>query len=276
MINLEPYQDNTFEFFQEVVSRKYNTKGDPGYKDRLEALEDRIETLFNGYLDLVNNEDLEALLPHGFDNNEKADLLSLYKFKSAILQELKIALTTIEGRKFNTCQMCGIEPVGSFDHIVPKEDYPEYSANPINLFPSCLNCNSIKGRRWIHNGNRMFLNLFFDVLPNIQYLNIEFQNYPVPDFSIDGAFLDDDMETLIKSHYESLGLFTRYRENSNEVIDQVVTLGRNLVPNIGIGAFRTTVQQSASEMQLAYGINHWKSLLQFALVNHNDFSTLIT
>ncbi len=275
MINLIPYSEDCFEFFQEVVSRKYNTRKDPTYKDRIATLESRIEVVFQEYLDLIDNENLEDITALGFTNEEKQDLLLLYKFKSKALQELKILLTTIDGRKFNTCQMCTVEPVGSFDHIVPKEDYPEHSVNPINLFPSCLNCNSIKGRRWLSNGQRMFLNLFFDLIPDVEYLKIDFQSYPIPDFSIDGALLPPDKELIISSHYKNLDLFKRYRENSNEVIDPVITQAKSLVPRIGLEEFRDTVQESVNDMQMKYGRNHWKSLLKLALVNHADFDTLL-
>jgi len=275
MINLTPYSEDCFEFFKDVASRKYNTRRDSTYKDRLAALEDRIEVLFQEYLDFIDADNLEAIVSHDFNNAEKTDLLSLYKFKSAVLQELKIHLTTIDGRKFNTCQMCTVEPVGSFDHIIPKDEFPEHSVNPINLFPSCLNCNSIKGRRWLSDGQRMFLNLFFDRIPDVEYLKIDFQSYPIPDFSIDGALLTPDKEVIIRSHYENLDLFKRYRENSNEIIDPVITQAKTLVPRIGLEEFRNTVQESVIDMQTLYGVNHWKSLLRLALVNHAEFETIL-
>lgn len=275
MINLTPYSEDCFEFFKDVASRKYNTRRDSTYKDRLAALEDRIEVLFQEYLDFIDADNLEAIVSHDFNNAEKTDLLSLYKFKSAVLQELKIHLTTIDGRKFNTCQMCTVEPVGSFDHIIPKDEFPEHSVNPINLFPSCLNCNSIKGRRWLSDGQRMFLNLFFDRIPDVEYLKIDFQSYPIPDFSIDGTLLTPDKEVIIRSHYENLDLFKRYRENSNEIIDPVITQAKTLVPRIGLEEFRNTVQESVIDMQTLYGVNHWKSLLRLALVNHAEFETIL-
>ena len=276
MKNLEPYRKDIFEFFKEVVSNKNGRRNDPTYKERLGDLEDQVEELYQEYLDAVNGNSLENLSPFGFRNSEKDDLLSLYQFKSKVLQKLKIDLTTIEGRKFNTCQMCAIEPIGSFDHIVPKKDFPEYSVNPINLFPSCLNCNSIKGRRWVFDGKRMFLNLFFDVIPITQYIQVDFADYPVPEFSIISGSIDPMMEALITSHYENLELFRRYRENSNEVIDPVVTEAKALVPRIGIHEFRSVVEEAVSAMQEVYGVNHWKSLLKLSLVNHPEFESLLS
>lgn len=275
MINLVPYREDCFKFYSKVVAMKYRKKDDPTYNSRLIALEDQIEGIFKKYSHLVNESDLKSITPFGFKGQQKADLLSLYRYKSIVLQELLVLLTTRGDRKFNTCQMCTVEPVGSFDHIVPKEEFPEHAVNPINLFPSCLTCNDKKGSRWLVSGERAFLNLYYDILPHAQYLKIEFKSYPIPIYSIDGASLDSDFHSLVKSHYEKLGLFRRFRENSNEIIDPIVTDAKIIVPKIGIVEFRKTVEESTSELQKIYGLNYWKSLLKLAVVRHDDFESLL-
>ncbi|MDW3210288.1 MAG: HNH endonuclease [Reichenbachiella sp.] len=275
MINLEPYGEDCHEFHKTVVSKKYSKKSDPEYKERLNALDGQIEEVFEQYAELLNEDNLKSIAPYGYSGQQKTDLLSLYRYKSKILQELNVLLTTKDERKFNTCQMCTIEPVHSFDHIVPKEEFPEFVVNPINLLPCCFSCNGQKGDQWLIEGERAFLNLYYDILPEAQYLQVEFESYPIPIFSIDGSALDDNFSNLVQSHYENLDLFKRFRENSNEVIDPIVSSAKYTVPQLGIEKFKTIVEQSTNERRLKYGINHWKAILELELVNHDDFESLL-
>mgnify|MGYP000221079146 CR=1 FL=1 len=50
MINLEPYGEGCHEFHKTVISKKYRKKSDPEYKERLNALSDQIEEIFEQYV----------------------------------------------------------------------------------------------------------------------------------------------------------------------------------------------------------------------------------
>lgn len=71
----------------------------------------------------------------------------------------------------DTCQYCTLNSVNTLDHIIPKENYPEYAVHPKNLFPACSQCNSKKSNKWLDNNNNFeFINLYSHDLPNLQYL----------------------------------------------------------------------------------------------------------
>lgn len=38
------------------------------------------------------------------------------------------------------CPLCGIGPVTTLDHYLPKSRYPIHSVNPLNLVPACVSC----------------------------------------------------------------------------------------------------------------------------------------
>lgn len=275
MKNLEPYSENSFDFHKSVVDAKYNRKDDPSFKERLKDLDPILEPLFQTYLDKVNQNSLNTLISAEIEGKSKDDLLSLYKYDSRLLISLRNSLTTVNNRKFNTCQLCTIEPIGSFDHIVPKEQFPEFVVNPINLFPSCLSCNGKKSSRWIRNGERLFLNLYFDILPDVKYLQVTFPNFPLPKFSIFEDNLTPKLYQLINSHYTELDLFTRFKENSNEEIDNLVSHGKLLIPQIGIKEFISIIQDNVNDLIPIYGKNYWKSALKLSLVKHPDFINLL-
>jgi len=271
MKNLKPYIDDCFEYHSYVVSKKNKRKDDPDYKERLSQLDPEIKKQFEKYAELIAKNSLESIDPSSLNHQEKQDLLLLYRFGSKPLQELLINLTTLEGRKFNTCQMCTIEPVGSFDHILPKKKFPEFSVNPINLLPSCKTCNGKKSDRWLENNERIFFNLYYDLLPDAQFLKVNFNSYPIPEFSIDKLTLPSDFYRLAQSHYKELNLFQRFRENSSEVIDSIFSNAKSLVPKIGFEEYKNTVIESSDEMRIIYGLNHWKYLLKVAIVSHKEF-----
>src|SRR5690554_716714 len=274
MRNIKPYSENCFEFHVNQVKRKQFKDDDLTYKSRLNILSTRVSLSYQEYSRLISEGTFELLTKSDFNSQEKKDLLSLYRYKSKPIQDLLIFLTTINNRKFNTCQMCSIDPIGSFDHILPKEEFPEFSVNPINLFPCCLSCNQIKSKRWLEKNHRLFYNLYFDTLPNVEFLKIEFNSYPIPEFSIDKTAIPSDFYRLTLSHYTKLNLFQRFKESSHEVIDSLVSSAKTIIPIIGIDEYQKTVKKSSDEMRAIYGHNHWKSLLQVAIVNHEEFESL--
>ena len=42
------------------------------------------------------------------------------------------------------CPMCGHRDVTTLDHYLPKSRYPALAVNPVNLVPSCVECNKTK------------------------------------------------------------------------------------------------------------------------------------
>ena len=145
MRKLKAYEQNCFDFHKKVLASKNNTKKDPKYKGRVENLDGDVTQQFNLYDSLFAINNLPLITNRPFDVQSTEDLKKLYSYDLNAIQKLKIKLTTTEaGRIVNTCQNCTINQVNSFDHFVPQSEFPEFSVNPKNLFPSCTECNSKK------------------------------------------------------------------------------------------------------------------------------------
>jgi len=99
---------------------------------------------------------------------------------------------------------------------------------------------------------------------------------PVVEVSIDKTAIPSDFYRLTLSHYTKLNLFQRFKESSHEVIDSLVSSAKTIIPIIGIDEYQKTVKKSSDEMRALYGHNHWKSLLQVAIVNHEEFESLLS
>lgn len=158
MKNSKKFEGNAFDFYKKVCSKKHSQE----LKNRLLAMDEDIGALYNSYDHHFNNNSLEQMVSNGYSNQEKEDLEELYDYGCATLQSLKDELTTTENGRVVKCQNCTINDVNTFDHIVPQNEFTEFIIHPKNLFCSCGDCNSRKGKIWRKDGNRTTLNLYLD------------------------------------------------------------------------------------------------------------------
>lgn len=278
MKKLRVYPGNAFGFYREVVASKRNSADDPTYRQRLNDLEGIVQPLFQTYDDRFLANELQSLAAHALTPAQRADLLRLYAYKNSVFQKLKIQLTTLElNQVLNICQCCTIGEVGSFDHLVPKDEFPEFSANPKNLFPACNKCNSYKLAAWRHNGARTFLNLFLDDLPTQQYLfadlNIDGDGTVTADFALRNINnIDPSLFALIESHYNNLHLLARFKENVDSVVIPIVSAIK-AAKDVGLTKARTVEQIVANcrSNQIFFGSNYWKSILELSLAANAMF-----
>lgn len=275
MQNINPFNDNSFAFYKEICEKKRNPITDQFYKNRLLLLDANVSLLFDQYDNSFVGNILGNSITHGYINQDKEDLQKLYKFNSATLQKLKNILTTSNSGRKVQCQNCTLNEVNSFDHLLPKEEFPEFSVHPKNLFPCCSKCNSYKGQVWRNNNVRTSLNLYLDVLPNIQYLftNLEIgNNYIETTFYLENRNnVNPDLFELIKSHYNEFHLFERFSEGADDVITSfknIIEPSRNL---LSLEETKALSKNIIEKEKVAFGYNYWQSVLKDELTNSDDF-----
>lgn len=273
MKNFNNYSDNTFEFHTKVLNQKKNKD----YKDYIKNLNNQTQQRFELYDALFKDKKLESISISPYTDIEKNELKKLYSYKNKCIQDLKKKLTTTEkNRIINTCPNCTISEISSFDHYLPKEEFPEFVVNPKNLFPSCSICNGHKGRNWKINNNRLFLNLYLDDLPNVQYLfvNLQFNNDLITAqfYLKNSPDIEPNFYDLIESHYSRLQLYSRFELSSNETISSLDNTIRNSIENgIPINTIKKIAVEKSNQDRDAYGFNYWKSILELTLLNNNQF-----
>lgn len=277
MKNIDVYSDCSHTFFKTIINSKREKKKDKKYKKRLNLLSPQIKPQFKDYDDNFNLNSLVLIKPSTYLGQNKTDLLSLYEYKRKDLQQLKIKLTTdSKNRVHNICQNCTISEVNSFDHYIPKGDFPEFSVHPKNLIPSCTKCNSKKSTTWKISGKVVFLNLYLDILPNVEYLFV--------DFTIKGDDIDleykidnrnkinKNLFELIETHYEKLELLQRFKENSDLIISEIDNQFRAFSSSsLGINDIAKIIIDKSEEDKKMYGFNYWKSILTISLVLNPNY-----
>lgn len=276
MKNLNFYKLDAFNFHKNGVASKKKTKKEADIRDRLNTYNDNIEELYLNYKANFDKNTLEVMKAHGYEDESKSDLLSLYNYKSKLIQTFKSTITTTAtNRIINTCQNCTIGEVSSFDHILPQDEFAEFVINPLNLFSSCSVCNSAKGKFWVDGGKRLFLNLYLDELPDLQYLfvNITFaDNTFSTEFYLENKNgIEPNLFALIESHYNRLRLLKRFSDNNDMVIP---TLQNKIRPYIGKMPLQEIINTTINSTQLnqnLFGFNYWQSILELELMRNIHF-----
>ena len=271
MKNLKSYSEDCFKVYKEAVENENKNK------DILLNIQDKIESQFDIYSGKFRDKKLYEITSLAFSEEEKESLINLYQYRSAIIQKIKGAILNSQERTINnTCQYCTLSEVSTLDHIIPKKSFPEFSVNPLNLFPCCAKCNSKKSNLWIKNDKHLFLNLYLDELPNKKYLIADFDfkdNVPMVTFSLGNPEnIDNRTYEIIESHFSRLDLLKRMRKESNEKITDIINAIKGSYKlNSDIDSVKSAIRETEEDNKKAYGYNHWKSVLILSIIEKDEF-----
>jgi hypothetical protein len=282
MRNLKAFSKTCIDFFDEVVSSKKDTVNDPTYKYRISLLRPNVENCYNIYNKNFKNKNLLITKSFGYTNPHKDDLKKLYSYRNSKIQELKKTVTTTQyNRIINTCQNCTINEAKTMDHVLPKEDFPEFSIHPQNLFPSCNVCNGHKSTNWVKNGHPLFLNLYLDPLPIDQYLFVDIKidlrkKNIETNFKLDNnSGIDKVFYSIIESHYSKLDLLNRFSNNCNDTVSELKnTIKSSLEEGIPLNTIINVIKRKCIKDRDHLGMNHWKIILTEKLVAEPKFFKL--
>ncbi|WP_419868720.1 HNH endonuclease signature motif containing protein [Chryseobacterium sp. CT-SW4] len=273
MKNLTNFDEDSFAVYKDAVKRKRDiTK-----KNVLIGLESRIEPQFILYAEKFNDKKIYEITSLGFDDAEKSVLIDLYQYNSYVIRSLKNKILDKQIATINaTCQYCTLNSVETLDHFIPKEEFPEFSVNPLNLLPCCPTCNSKKSYLCFDGEESLFLNLYLDELPNKKYLKAEFDfnnDIPLVTFSLyNPENIDRINFRTIRNHYERLNLLERMREKSNEIITEIINSLRTYYKlDSDIESLKNFIVDEENENKEAYGYNYWKSVLRLSLIQYDEF-----
>jgi len=272
MKNLNPYPNPSRQVYRTAVDRKE----DINLRARLNAIEPAIENQYDIYDDHFAVDTLGLLNHNPVFTPHRADIHSLYDYNSLTLREVKLEIEARQSPAVRyTCQYCTLTRNESFDHYLPKEEFPEYALHTNNLVPCCKTCNGYKSFVWRAEDSRLFINHYIDILPQTQYLFVEVMREENDELNF-RFYLDNiggiaaDIYARIHTHFTRLRLLERMRMSAvNNISELENTILSNLV-HLSLAEAIDTVISTADRNRLAYGANYWKSILEGTLVQ-NDF-----
>lgn len=279
MKTLEIPRLNAEEVYTQIKKNSKNTEN-IDKRDRLENLEALVFKRYKEYENL--NVSLELISGSTIsDRMDKEALGSCYsRNKSGYLEgEVVSKILSIQSAQHkNSCPYCGIDKPRTIDHYLPKSDFPEFSIYPPNLIPCCGRCNSKKNDRWLENGERLFLNFYFDSIPNVRFLTSklvyssdEEDKIPTVVFElIKHSEIQPKQYELIERHFKKLELLEEYSEAIEEELSNIHDL---VIHNktLSMEDHRENLRMQARMFARKYGVNYWRACLYDAVISSDEF-----
>ena len=123
--------------------------------------------------------------------------------------------------------------------------------------------------------DRLFLYLYTDVLPSVQYLfvDIHMLNGMVEaDYRLSNTNnINTQLFRIIESHYEKLHLFNRFKSRTNTIITEMQNVINAYRTKVSLHDFIDMTYEKIEMDKLLHGHNHYKVVLEEALINNGAF-----
>lgn len=157
-------------------------------KNRLRSYYDLNVRIISEYENLLLSDKIHELKddpPNPETTEYKDDMIGMYKNKLSKKGEpargyydqiLKLA-------KLYTCPFCSHREATTLDHVYPKTIYPSLAIAPINLVPSCSECNNKKGTADPSTLENSLFHPYYDDINQEVWLEVKFDE--IKKFTID-------------------------------------------------------------------------------------------
>ncbi|HAS8590192.1 TPA: hypothetical protein I7788_20335 [Vibrio vulnificus] len=224
MRNLDaPQQTVTY-----ALSKCISGISSPSLRDRVIQIENDIVNEESCYLNRASHNLLHTTPYHNYKDTDvvvggitKKELTNLYSNymvpKNKPGREIYDSL--ISKVPFFKCPFCGLVRASTLDHFLPKTSFPLLAIVPMNLIPSCKDCNTGKNTAVARSGSEQSLHPYFDKVPfyEEQWLFakvIDGDPLAVEYFASPPSFWSEENKCRVDAHLKSFELCKRYSEES--------------------------------------------------------------
>lgn len=257
---------------EELIENFINSKNEP-YKSYLKSIKNEIILAHSNYKKCGENDDLETMNSLSLSENQIKALENCYRSECETNKNLfhKMKKNLSNYHKHH-CAYCGIFPPKTKDHYIPKSEFPEFSALPINILYTCSTCNSTKGTDWCENGRRIFLNKYFDDDNLEEFLKCTVNI--VNDTLAFKYYLDEEVlqktpkGEIIRSHYEYFDLINIFEEEIN-VVSELELSVRNYFDG-DISSLKNSIKGFYKDIESSDGKNSYKTVAYKSISNSDE------
>ncbi len=243
--------------------------------------QDLIES-YTAFATAVRTRTLSNLLPKNSLRPIKTSLLSCYNIKTAGIKRVKDEIAASQDvRILKYCPLCGLTSPSTHDHYLPSSRFPEFAVHPLNLVPCCSVCNSTKDDDWLDvDGRLQYLHLYSDLIPLDVFVKVALHT-PAGTTGVGAAFSLSRPSgfrlsawRLIESHYKKLKLLSRYTDESNSEIADILEACAEHV-KAGGSSPRRFLNGIVGGQAAVYGENNWRVQLMRQLARSTKLKKLI-
>jgi hypothetical protein len=207
----------------------------------------------------------------------KSDLVSLYETyfrgKNKPGRSLYDSLLTAANEK---CPYCGgIGRPRNLDHFMPKAKFPQFSVLPVNLIPSCRDCNMDgKGRKFLSTADKQIIHPFLEALHFFDEQWI-FANYHAAVDS-DPSYIEYFVsppnawsaldKARVQQHFVDFDIAKRYSIEASLHLNEIeAQIGALLKVDKNIDFKEILLHPVISSAPFA---NHWKRIMYISLLQY--------
>lgn len=270
MMNLKVCTDPPLDYFEAISREK-----DPPRREQLLALLDTIAKAYESYRATCPS--LESLPALPLTEEAQENLLHCYNSRTKHLSLLKARIKGSQSAVLKaSCQYCMLDTPGTYDHYLPKAEYPEFSVCSLNLVLCCADCNLRRKDAWRNDkGERQHVHLYCDAIDQseeVLFADIHFAKVPSATFRLELTKVHSKpFYQLLDRHFTQLKLLERYGlaapVQMSEHHRTIRELSVDLTPARIADVFR---RQLAADIK-AWGPHHWKVALLRAVCDTPRF-----
>jgi hypothetical protein len=159
------------------------------------------------------------------------------------------------------CPLCAQRMVTTLDHFLPKSHYPALAVTPLNLLPSCHDCNKLKSSLFPNSIEEVPLHPYFDVIDNVRWLGAEAVEV-VPSalrfFVTAPPIWDDILIKRVETHFRLLELAKLYAAEAAEELLNVRHQLTTIFQVAGENGVKDELQQRANSCAQVR-VNGWRA-----------------
>lgn len=175
--------------------------------------------------------------------------------------------------KNGICPLCAQRVVSTLDHYLAQSRHPALAVTPVNLVPSCADCNKAKLDAQPTRATEQTLHPYFDEVDDELWLTarVEESAPPAVVFSANPPpGWDDVKRERVLTHFRTFGLGPLY---SSHAAEELLNIRRTLAlvaERGGAAALKAHLMEQA-ESRRAAAKNSWQSAMYKALVKSEWF-----
>lgn len=171
------------------------------------------------------------------------------------------------------CPQCGVRIATTLDHNLPKSKYALLATSPLNLIPSCSDCNKGKLVSYPTSAEQETIHPYYDNIENEQWLVCQvlsvnpllLQFHSRPD-----GHLNVTLRNRIINHFNSFDLNKLYTTHAVEEFENNKGYFTNLFEVGGRDNLESHIEESYQSRK-AVNINSWQTAFYLGLLNSVDF-----
>lgn len=179
---------------------------------------------------------------------------------------------SIIGNAKGRCPICGGGKLKNLDHFLPKSKYPLLCVTPINLIPTCRDCNMEKGATASEDYYEIPFHPYLEIM-NDEWVECDLSFYPDKTFSIKfkngfDASLNPDMWRKYEAHMRINDLAATFNSRAEEELENIGGMYKKELLVCGEKELELSLiemKDSAEEID----VNSWKSALYRALLRRS-------